>query len=522
MNANTFYDVEGSIPTRTLNLLILEDNIDDVELLIFHLEADGLNFTWKSVASMSDFEQIISPQFDVILADYKLPQSSALDALRILQEKKLDIPLIVVTGSISEEVAVNCLKKGAVDYLLKDRLSRLMQSIIHATEQFDLRRKQRRTQEQLGRIFNVSLEIILLVDSVTGQIVEANPALYTILGYKPSYMIGAHFSELLALEERKRFLSIPERFIDNRIFSEYFRQQDGTLIPMDITTTRLEQPDGSTLLMMIHDASQRERIEQARLEATQMMLALQKERELREANMRFISMITHDIRNPLTSMNLLLGTFITHPDRFPTEERVERYESLKNSVQDMNELISDMLIQLQMKSDNQIYKPTLTDFVAFSDMVVNNLKLHTSSHTLNYESASDKIEIWFDANLMRRVFENLINNAIKYSPHGSRIDVVLSVDHEQLVLMVADQGIGIPEADQQNIFTMFHRAENAQYIRGTGLGLANVKEIVGHHNGSIHFESDVDVGTKFFIQFPIPARDEDDLLPASTSVLGSS
>ncbi len=134
-----------------LRVLILEDREVDAELMLHELHTSGFDPQWQRVETEADFLAHLDPALEVILADYSLPQFDALRALRLLEERHLDIPLIVVTGSISEEVAVECIKQGAADYMIKDRLARLGQAVVRAREDKRLRVEHRQAEEALKK-----------------------------------------------------------------------------------------------------------------------------------------------------------------------------------------------------------------------------------------------------------------------------------------------------------------------------------------------------------------------------------
>jgi PAS domain S-box-containing protein/putative nucleotidyltransferase with HDIG domain len=132
-----------------LNILFLEDNSLDVDLAVAALRQAGIEFDYQNVDSRQAFVDCLDDSIDVILADYTLPQYDAIKALHDLQESGFDIPVIVITGTISEEVAVECIKQGAADYLLKDRLTRLVPAITHALEEKKLRLAKAQAEEDL-------------------------------------------------------------------------------------------------------------------------------------------------------------------------------------------------------------------------------------------------------------------------------------------------------------------------------------------------------------------------------------
>jgi signal transduction histidine kinase/DNA-binding response OmpR family regulator len=134
-----------------LRVLILEDRAEDAELVLYELKRGGFDAIWQRFETEADFLAHLSPELDIILSDYSMPQFNAPRALTALQASGLDIPFIIVTGTISEEVAVESIKRGAADYLLKDRLSRLGQAVTQAIERKSIRTEQRRVEEALRR-----------------------------------------------------------------------------------------------------------------------------------------------------------------------------------------------------------------------------------------------------------------------------------------------------------------------------------------------------------------------------------
>jgi PAS domain S-box-containing protein len=133
----------------SLRLLILEDNISDAELMLYQLRRAGYEPAWKRVDNEKDFLAALSSDIQLILADYRLPQFDASLALSLLKKRSLDIPFIVVTGSISEEVAVEMMRQGAADYLLKDRLARLGQAVARVLEEHGVRMAKQETENAL-------------------------------------------------------------------------------------------------------------------------------------------------------------------------------------------------------------------------------------------------------------------------------------------------------------------------------------------------------------------------------------
>ena len=137
---------------KPLKVLVLEDSADDTQLLLLQLEQEGIEVEWQRVETEADFRAALDAHPDLILADYSLPNYRGLTALGEIHERGLDIPFIIVSGSIGEELAVECLRLGAADYLLKDRLARLGLAVTRAVELARLRVEQRQAEERLRRM----------------------------------------------------------------------------------------------------------------------------------------------------------------------------------------------------------------------------------------------------------------------------------------------------------------------------------------------------------------------------------
>src|SRR5574341_159784 len=175
---------------QPLKVLLLEDREPDARLVVHALEHASFDVDWQRVDNRADYIARLSPDFDLILADYNLPQFDALQALHLLQERDLDLPFIVVTGTF-EEAAVECMRAGAADYLLKDRLARLGEAVRHALKEKQLREEQRQTAEALRES---EQQLRLAIDSAhMGTWDWDIPADHT--------RYGGHFCELFGLPD---------------------------------------------------------------------------------------------------------------------------------------------------------------------------------------------------------------------------------------------------------------------------------------------------------------------------------
>lgn len=188
----------------TVRTLIVEDSKSDLKLLVFALEEAGLHLDWQCVASEVEYLAALDSNPEIILADYLLPGFSAPRALELLRERRLDIPFIIISGTIGEETAVSAIKQGATDYLLKDRLGRLGTAVRNALHEQNLRREKQQMQDALRaaqefarNVLDSSLDMIIAVDR-SRRIIEFNRAAQNTFGYSLHDVIGQSADRLYA------------------------------------------------------------------------------------------------------------------------------------------------------------------------------------------------------------------------------------------------------------------------------------------------------------------------------------
>ena len=184
------------------------------------------------------------------------------------------------------------------------------------------------------------------------------------------------------------------------------------------------------------------------------------------------------------------------------QRRVKHLNRAEASVRQLLQMLDDMLIISQMETSNLDFRPERLNMADFLQHIVDEFQfIHTETCSLVFKSQFADA-VMADPRLLRQIAANLISNAIKYSPQGSEMLVLLERNDRQIMFSIRDQGIGIPESDQPRLFTAFQRASNVGEVRGTGLGLAIVKHAVELHGGTVELESKVGLGTTVTVKIP--------------------
>lgn len=242
-------------------------------------------------------------------------------------------------------------------------------------------------------------------------------------------------------------------------------------------------------------------IRQGKQTEYEMRLALQKERELNELKSRFVSMVSHELRTPMTVIRTSLELLQRYGHLAPAAKREEYFTLAQSAVMAMNQLIEDVLTIGKAEAGKLELNPVDLDLVKFCRGIVQELQIG-AQQTIQFQAPSSPLMVSLDPQLLRSILTNLLSNALKYSPQATPITLRISGNDTHVNLEIEDQGIGIPAADQTRIFQLFHRASNTTNIRGTGLGLAVVKQCVAQHNGQVTFRSQEGKGTTFTVQLP--------------------
>ena len=246
--------------------------------------------------------------------------------------------------------------------------------------------------------------------------------------------------------------------------------------------------------------------EPAAIVVHQDMTALKEAEQVKD---EFISIAAHELRSPLAILKGFAQTLLIQTARGNgpalAEWQMESLQSIDQATLRMVELTEDLLDVTRLQAGRLEFLTEPTDLVAVAQRVLKRCQVTTDKHTLALHAVQEHCVIPVDARRIEQVMINLISNAIKYSPDGGTIEIVVREDQQQAFVSVHDSGIGIPAHQQSRIFGRFTRAENAQArgITGTGLGLYLCRELVGQQGGRIWFESTEDVGSTFYVAFPL-------------------
>lgn len=232
--------------------------------------------------------------------------------------------------------------------------------------------------------------------------------------------------------------------------------------------------------------------------------ALKKEQELNELKTKFLSLVSHEFKTPLSGIltsSMLLKKYLLNEQQ---DKRDKHIEIITKKVNYLNNILNDFLSIERLDSSNVNYKFTTFNLSKIINEVVYNANmLLKSGQKINVSSSIDDYVLYQDEKILELILSNLLYNAIKYSPENTSIDLEVYQTSKSTIFKLIDEGIGIPEESQKFIFNRYFRAENVLNTQGTGIGLNIVKSHLENLGGSISFTSEENKGSIFIIKLPI-------------------
>jgi signal transduction histidine kinase/CheY-like chemotaxis protein len=515
-----------------INILLVEDNEYDAEIIVDTLQSHDLDFVARRIDSASAFKALLAERapIDLILSDYTLPQFRAPEVLQLLKASERDIPLIIITGTISEETAVECMRLGASDYLLKDRLARLGQAVRNALAAKEARDEARQSEaalrhsEAFNRAILESLSTQIAALDSTGVIIAINEA-WRKFGREngdPNLVftgIGVNY-----LDVCKRAASAGDtgaqvaydgivRVLNGQ--EMIFATEYPCVTPAEerwflMRVAPLADSSGGAVISH-HDITEQRRAEMSRLHAERLNMELDKERELRQLKDQFISTLSHDFRTPLSVIQVNSDLLSSYYDRLGPEKRLAYLDGIKAQIKILVGMIDDVLVINRAQTGRLACTPVPMNLTQFCETLITQTHMANAvEQRIRMTVHGDTAEVALDEKLLRHILTNLMTNALKYSPNGESVQLDVDAGPDHVVFSITDHGIGIPVEDQKHLFTPFYRGANTGKISGTGLGLAIVKSSVEAHGGTISVVSELGKGSTFRVslpngQVPVPA-----------------
>ena len=384
-------------------------------------------------------------------------------------------------------------------------LMTLKQSLLQQVNEAEILLSSLKRFEECTNKIIASMGDILIIVTHSGKIERINKAARKLFGYSYSELLEQSISKLIT----------SQNFDHEQLYNSY-RASNKSIQKIELTCQdkygeRIEIEFNFSIvpteieglfkcIYLGRNITERKRIE------LEMRKALEKEKELRKLKSSFVSMASHEFRNPLSSIMICTDLLLNNKDRDFSEEDYNLYLNLiKSSANNMQYLLEDILVLSKTESANSAFNPDWLNLEAFCQQIIRELKIIYKDREIQFTGVDSPLQIYGDKKLLRHILTNLLSNGIKYSPREESVDLKLAYSEaEQLItLEVRDRGIGISAEVQKHLFESFYRGNNVGDIPGTGLGLSIVKKAVDLHGGTITVESEIAIGTTITVTLPI-------------------
>ena len=498
--------------SNILHILLVEDSEDDALLLIRYIQRNGFEVIFNRVIDRATMIESLQWQsWDIVIADYALPTFSGLAALEILKERKIDIPFIIVSGTIGEDVAVQAMKAGAHDYVMKGNLARLIPAIQREMDEAEIRRERRRAEEALHEsenryrgLFEGSKDAIYF-STVDGEFIDINPAGIELFGYtSKEELLAADIDQNIILDpdrsHRKNERIRTEGLI--RDFEYTLKRKDGTSAIVLETTMPVRDLQGNVIMYrsILRDVTKQKQLEQQFIQAQKM-----------DSIGILAGGIAHDFNNIL---GIILGySNLLEGARTKPQEFSERISVIVQAVERGASLVQQILT-FARKADVSFRQTNLAK--AASEMLAMLKETFPKIIVMKGNFAQNIPDIYADNNQIHQILLNLCLNARDAMPNGGLLTLTTeiqtneqvrerfpSADQEKYVcLSVTDTGVGMDEETCLRVFDPFFTTKKDG--KGTGLGLSVVYGVMQAHFGFIDIKSEQNKGTSFQLYFPVP------------------
>ena len=512
-----------------LNILMVEDSEDDAALLLRELRRGGYDPTsWRVDTPEAMHEALDKLRWDVIVADYAMPRFSGPAALALLKETGKDIPYITVSGTVGEEIAVDMMRAGAHDYMMKDKLMRLVPAIKRELHEAEMRRDHRRAEEALRESqtgLAKAQEIAHLGnwdwDIVTNEL-RWSDEIYRIFGLQPQEFGATYdaFLDLVHSDDRDR---VRESVYDALYRSQPYGLDHRILLPdgevrvvhEDGEVTLDETGKPTRMVGTVQDITERKHTEE------ELRLAKEAAEAANTAKDEFLAKMSHELRTPLNAVVGFSEGLLDRVSLNPlNEHQVDRITRILESGRHLLGLINQLLDVARIDAGRTELNVTTFQLRPLAEEVAHVAESLVSNEPyldFSLELDDDIPPLTSDREKIQEILLNLVSNAVKFTSCGS-VDLRIQCDSGRVLMIVADTGIGIPEDQMEQIFGSFNQVNGASAgrspnpsvsgfrassMRGTGLGLSISRSLAEMLGGELTAESIEGRGSTFTLILPL-------------------
>ena len=494
-----------------IKLLLVEDNDTDALLVVRQLKKEGFEVDHHQVKTRDEMERAFSEGcWDLVISDYSLPGFGGKDALELFKSKKLDIPFILVSGTVGEDIAVTIMKGGANDYLMKTHLNRLGPAVKRELEETQVKREKKRiesvldqTEKRFQRLIEDLRDVVFLSSMDGKKIYIVNPAFEAIYG-RPLTELEQNpliWHDAIYDDDKALMGSMTKELKTTGLCAGEYRIVRPDLSVRWVYDRRcLVFTDGEKEPLMggvVMDVTEKKQAE------VDLILAKKTAEESSRLKSALLQNMSHELRTP---MNGILGFSEFLFEELQDEETRTKAGFILTSGKRLQQTLESMMFYAQLVSGIPL-KPILIDLVEMIRKLGVNIKKQAESKGLTFTlQVEENLSLISDASLLQRILQEIMDNAIKFTDTGEvSVSARFSDEtHSVIQIEVSDTGIGIPREKHALILEEFRQAEEGfdRPYEGSGLGLSNALKSIHLLGGNLLVDSDVGRGSTFTVFCP--------------------
>lgn len=475
-------------------ILLIEDDLAFTALILAYL-SESRTLRMDSASTLTaGLDFIRGSDYDAILLDLNLPDSRGVVTLKTVREHAPRIPIVVLTATDEDDLAIQLLQNGAEEYLVKSnvRLNKLTRVIRIAIER-------KRSRERLSLLESVVLntnDAVVITEYGKSlpkehrKIVFCNETFSEISKYLNDEAIGMSISQMFQFSPEVQ--SELEKACENGGSAKteaLLKRKDGTTVPVDLSFFPVIDESGEIThwVKMFRDASERKEKEEY-----QKRMSLMKQRE------DFAAVIAHDLKTPVIGANRLLGILLADGLGPLTKDQRDLLQLMQKDSENSLQKIQNVLEIFRFDVTKNELKLVPTDLAPIIRESVKEQSARAATRKIKFDihvpvSLPDAL---CDEGAVRKMLANILDNAIKFSPEGGTVQVSVSNSKKDVSISVRDNGPGIAKDLQKNLFDrIWQGGPKSQYSPNTGLGLYLCKQLIDAHEGTIVCDSDTGKGT---------------------------
>ncbi len=494
-------------------ILLIEDNPDDRLLIVRELKRAFPHIQIQEALDWSELERAFaSNAFDFVITDYELNWTTGLDVLYAVKAHNPDCPIIMFTNSGTQEIAVEAMKAGLDDYVIKSprHFVRLSQAVRSVWQNTQIRRKASELELRLQFLLN-ELQVGVFRATLDGQLLEVSDGLLQLFNL-PSFSEAQAFFQAHLVQTAIQEQSDQEQLEQTQWQRELRLNQSGKWHWFQISETVVSLNGRLAVDGLVIDITEQKQaaaelrslnqtLEQRVAERTDRLAMLNRELEM------FAFSVSHDLRTPIRQIDGFVSLLRQQLQPTALNPSALHYLQQINTLTDRAGRMIDDLLQFSRTGRAEMQYTTV-NMERLVQEARRQVEPQLVGRTVQWQIESLP-SVRGDRNLLRQVWQNLIENAVKYSQLQEQTEIVIGSwsTEDEIIFFVCDNGIGFDPNDAQRLFGVFQRLPNAQEFDGTGIGLANVQRVIHRHGGRLWAEGKLGAGATFYFALPFTNSD---------------